>query len=98
MVANAAFLAGVFVVAIVLELMDQLAFLAPYKHYLLTRYFGVIVCAALVVFLNFFALFYCVSRWVWLKDTGRKLAFIDRQLATQDTVARELSDRLARQP
>jgi hypothetical protein len=36
-----------------------------------------------------------VARRLFLKDTGRKLAHVDRQLHTTDTIVRDLSDRLA---
>src|SRR5579862_4403816 len=98
MVANAAFLAAVVMLAVALELMDQLTFLAPYKHFIVARYLWTIVGAAIVLFLNLVAVFFWLGRWLWLKDTGRKLAFLDRQLKTPDTIARELSDRLSRQP
>jgi hypothetical protein len=79
----------------VFVLMDQLSFLAPYKRLILGRYLWVIVWGLVAVFVNLFALFYTVSRRLFLKDTGRKLAHVDRQLLTRDTIVRDLSDRLA---
>jgi hypothetical protein len=97
MVANSAFLAGLIVLVVVLELMSHLTFLAPFKHLIVTQYLATIGAALLILFLNLYAAIYFVFRRVWLKDTGRKLAHLDRQLDTNDTVARDLSDRLARQ-
>ena len=77
--------------------MGQLEFLAPYKHAILPRYLWVIVGSIVVLFLNLFALFYTATRWLFLKDTGRKLAHVERQLQTPDTVVRDLSERLARE-
>ena len=54
-----------------------------------------LLTAALVVVINLFALAYAVTRSLFLKDTGRKLAHVDRQLGTADTVVRDLSERLA---
>jgi hypothetical protein len=97
MVANSAFLAGLIVLVVVLELTSQLTFLAPFKHLIAQQYLGVIGAALLVLFLNLYAAIYFVFRRVWLKDTGRKLAHLDRQLGSNDTIARDLSDRLAQQ-
>jgi hypothetical protein len=36
-----------------------------------------------------------VARRLLLKDTGRKLAHVEKQLRTRDTIARDLSERLA---
>ena len=56
--------------------MGQLEFLSVYKHAILPRYLWVIVGSLVVVFLNLFALFYTASRWLFLKETGRKLAHV----------------------
>ncbi|MEA2674984.1 MAG: hypothetical protein QOI92_2176, partial [Chloroflexota bacterium] len=48
-----------------------------------------------VVFLNLFALFYLIARSLFLKETGRKLAVVEKQLRTGDTIVRDLSERLA---
>jgi hypothetical protein len=62
-----------------------------------TRRSWLLVGTALVVFVNLFALAYSLSRRLFLKDTGRKLAYVDRQLQTGDTIVRDLSDRLERE-
>ena len=46
-------------------------------------------------FLNLFALCYLAGRGLFLRDTGRKLAHVERQLRTTDTIVRDLSERLA---
>lgn len=97
MIANSAFLAAMVVLLLLFWIMGQLDFLAAYKHAILPRYLWVIVGAVVVVFLNLFALFYTASRWLFLKETGRKLAHVERQLHTPDTVVRDLSERLARE-
>ena len=97
MIANSAFLAAMVVLLLLFWVMGQLAFLTPYKHAILPRYLWVIVGSLVVLFLNLFALFYSVSRWLFLKETGRKLAHVERQLHTPDTVVRDLSERLARE-
>ncbi|ERR1051326_1440955 len=95
MIANSAFLAAMMIVLLLFVLMDQLSFLVPYKRLLFTRYLWVIVTAIAVTFVNLFALFYTLTRRLFLKDTGRKLAHVDRQLLTRDTIVRDLSERLA---
>ena len=39
--------------------------------------------------------FYLTARGLFLKETGRKLAHVERQLRTGDTILRDLSERLA---
>jgi hypothetical protein len=97
MIANSAFLAAMVVLLLLFWVMGQLEFLAPYKHVILPRYLWVIVGSLVVVFLNLFALFYTAARRLFLKDTGRKLAHVERQLQTPDAVVRDLSERLARE-
>src|SRR5215467_7194901 len=97
MIANSAFLAAMVLVLLLFVLMDQLSFLAPYKRLILARYLWVIVSLLIALFINLFALFYTVTRHLFLKDTGRKLAHVDRQLLTRDTIVRDLSDRLAQE-
>jgi hypothetical protein len=98
MVANAAFLAMLLMLLGAVSVVGELAYLAPYKHFILAQYFWTALGALLLVFFNLFSAIYWIARLVWLKDTGRKLAFIERQLETPDTVARELSERLSTQP
>ena len=95
MIANSAFLAAMVLVLLVFSLMDQLAFLAPYKRLILQQYLWVIVWSLVAVFVNLFAFFYAVNRRLFLKDTGCKLAHVEKQLLTPDTIVRDLSDRLA---
>jgi signal transduction histidine kinase len=97
MMANSAFLAAMLVVLLLFWLLGELQFLAPYKHVLFPRYLWVVVGSVLVVFLNLFGLIYSLTRSLFLKDTGRKLAHVERQLRTPDTVVRDLSERLARE-
>jgi hypothetical protein len=97
MIANSAFLAAMVVLLLLFWIMGQLQFLAPYKHAILPRYLWIIVGSVVVVFLNLFAVFYTATRRLFLKETGRKLAHVERQLQTPDAVVRDLSERLARE-
>jgi hypothetical protein len=81
MLANALILTIAILLALGFWLMNELKFLIPYKHILLHQY-GVLLLAWLsVVFVNLFAGVYAVQRKFLLKDTGRKLSHIDRQVA-----------------
>jgi len=95
MMANSAFLAAMVLVLLAFSLLGPLEFLAPYKGLIVGRYLWVIVGALVIVFLNLFALFYLTARGLFLKETGRKLAHVEKQLRTGDTIVRDLSERLA---
>jgi hypothetical protein len=96
-IANSAFLAAMVLLLLIFWLMGVVEFLAPYKRVIFAQYLWVMVGAAVVVFVNLFALAYALNRSLFLKDTGRKLAHVERQLETGDTIARDLSHRLARE-
>jgi hypothetical protein len=93
-IVNSAFLAAMLLLLVVFVVFGQLEFLAPYKTLILTQYLWVVVGALVVLFLNLFGTIYLIGRALFLKDTGRKLAHVDRLLHTPDTVARDLSARL----
>jgi hypothetical protein len=97
MIANSAFLAAMVLVLLLFMLMDQLSFLVPYKRFIFSQYAWIIATAVLVTFVNLFGLFYALTRRLFLKDTGRKLAHVDRQLLTRDTIVRDLSEQLSRE-
>ena len=90
MIANAAFLAALSVFLFAGWLAGELRFLAPYKTVLFHEHAALIGWAALTLFLNLTATYYSVARWLFLRDTGRKLLHIDRQLATDDAVLDDL--------
>ena len=88
--ANAAFLSALSVFLLVGWIAGELRFLAPYKTILFREHAALIGGAALLLFLNLTATFYSVARWFFMRDTGRKLLHIDRQLATDDAVIEDL--------
>lgn len=96
MIANSAFLAAMLLLLVVFVVLGQLEFLAPYKTLILGSYLWTVVGALVVLFLNLFSAIYLIGRALFLKDTGRKLAHVDRLLRTPDTVVRDLSARLAK--
>jgi uncharacterized membrane protein len=95
MIANSAFLAAMVLMLVTFLIAGQLSFLAPYKHLIVGHYGSVIVAAVAIAFINLFAVFYLLTRALFLKDTGRKLAHVEKQLRTGDSIVGDLSARLA---
>ena len=90
MIKNTAFLAALTVFLLAAWLAGELSFLAPYKVALFRLHGTPIALGTLVVFLNLCALYYYLARWMFLRETGRKLMHVDRQLVASDRVRREL--------
>jgi len=91
---NALFAAATTILALTLFLVDACRFLTPYRSLLWYGYRNVLLCFALALFVNLTAAFYSIGRRLFLKDTGQKLAHIEKQLRTGDTISEELSHRL----
>ena len=94
MIANTAFLAALTVFLLTGWLAGELRFLTPYRTALFQLYGTVIVAAVLVVFLNLCALYYGIARRLFLRDTGSKLTYVDRQLITSQGVHEDLPPQL----
>ena len=90
MIANTAFAAALTTFLIIAWLAGELSFLAPYKAGLFRQYGLVIAGAVLTLFLHLCALYYAIARWLFLRDAGRKLSHLDRQLGTPEGVHEEL--------
>lgn len=86
MIANVAFLAALTTFLALAWLAGELAFLAPYKAGIVRHYGVTIGIGVLVLFLNLCAAYYGIARWLFLRDAGRKLAHMDRQLGSRDAV------------
>jgi hypothetical protein len=95
MIANSAFVAAMVLLVGSFVFLEQVTFLRSYRRLILERYLWVLVGSLLVLFLNLFVLCYLAARHLFLRDTGRKLAHIEKQLQTGDTIVRDLSERLA---
>lgn len=80
MIANALFAASGLTLALVFFLGNTLRFLIPYRFLLIHQYRAAILIYAAVLFANFTAASFTLSRRFFLKDTGRKLAHFDREL------------------
>jgi hypothetical protein len=75
-------------------LLDQCRFLIPYKSLLLQRYGTTILLFAAVLFINIYSAVYFGARKLLLKETGRKLAHLEKQLRTGQSISEELTERL----
>jgi hypothetical protein len=84
MIANALILTIAILLALGFWLMGELKFLIPYKALLLHQYAAALLTYFGVLSLNLFALLFAINRRFFLKDTGRKLSHLDKQLHVGD--------------
>jgi hypothetical protein len=92
-IASAVFVATILFIAIGLLLLQECQFLIPFRHVLFEKYGSILCLFAVTLFINLLAAVYLVCRVVFLKDTGRKLAHLEKQLRT-GALSEELSRRL----
>jgi hypothetical protein len=94
MIANAFLAATVICLTVLFALMQSCTFLIPYRATLWHAYGPTLAAWATVFFVNVFAACYALTRTLFLKDTGQKLAILDRQLRAGDSFSDELARRL----
>lgn len=94
MVTNVFFATTILFMAIAFFLLQECEFLIPYRDLLVQVYGPWIAAYAAVLFVNIFALIYVAVRKLLLKDTGRKLAHLEKQLRTGHSISEELTERL----
>lgn len=94
MIGNAAFLAGLTTFVLAAWLAAELNFLAPYRAAIFRTYGWHILVALVLVFVNLSAGYYLMARWLFLRDSGRKLTHIDRQLRSSSGLHDDLRQRL----
>lgn len=94
MIANAVFITTLVFMGAGIALLGECRFLIPYRHVIFVTYGRVLAGFAAAVFLNVFAGVYLVCRHLFLKDTGQKLAHLEKQLRTGDSLSEELHRRL----
>jgi hypothetical protein len=92
--ASVFFATTILFITLLFFLVQECAFLIPYRMLLVEKYGPQIVLYAAAVFFNVFAGVYVAARKLFLKDTGRKLAHIEKQLRTGESISDELSRRL----
>lgn len=89
-----------FVAAVVLYLAgliylsSEVAFLAPYRLVLWREYGLSFALFSVALLLNLSCAIYGLHRRLSLKDTGRRLAHMERQLRGGPTISEELSGRI----
>jgi hypothetical protein len=93
-IANAFFATTVLLLALGFFLLGECRFLIPYRQLLWERYGETIGLFAAVLFVNLFTAVFLLSRKLFLKDTGRKLAHLEKQLQTGASLSEELSRRV----
>lgn len=94
MVTNVFFATTILFMALGFFLLEQCEFLIPYRTLLIDKYGPSIALFAALLFANIYAGIYFAIRKLLLKETGRKLAHVEKQLRTGQTISEELSDRL----
>ena len=94
MIPNIFFVTTIIFLAIGFFLLQECNFLIPYRKLLIEEYGRTIATFAGLLFLNLFALMYILVRKIYLKDTGRKLAHVEKQIRTGESISDELSRRL----
>jgi len=94
MIANTAFLAALTLFLLVAWLAGEVSFLAAYRTALFRLHGIFIAQAAILVFLNLCALYYLLARWFFMRETGRKLTHVDRQLMASEGVREDLPPEL----
>jgi len=94
MIANALVAASAVVLALLFWLMQDLTFLIPYRRVLFHDYGTALGLWAALVFVNLFAAFYALGRTVFLKDTGQKLAHLEKQIRSSSRISDELRSHL----
>ena len=98
MMANAAFLAGLTTFVLTAWLAAELSFLAPYRAAIFRNYGLHIGAAVLLVFINLVGTYYLIARWLFLRDAGRKLTHIDRQLRSAPGLHDDLRRHFQKKP
>lgn len=94
MIGNAFFATTVLFLALGFYLLGDCRFLVPYRQLLFHTYAEPIGIFAAALFINLFAAVYLLCRKLFLNDTGRKLAHLEKQIRTGASISDELSRRL----
>ena len=98
MMANAGFLAGLTTLVLIAGLAGELTFLAPYKRAIFRLYGWHVLAGVVLVFVNLSGAYYMLARWLFLRDSGRKLTHVDRQLRSASGLHDELRQYLQKKP
>ncbi len=94
MIGNALLLALTLFMASCFVLMDRLKFLVPYRQAIFHDYGWAIGLYAVLLFGNLFAALFLLARPFFLKHTGQKLVYVDKQLRIGgDDLSAEIRER-----
>ena len=85
MIANALLLTIAVMLAIGFTLMGELKFFIPFKVVIWRTYSAYLLTYCGLLFINVFAAAFALNRKFFLKDTGRKLAHLDKQFNLGDS-------------
>ena len=80
MIGNALFITTVLLMALGLFLLGECRFLIPYRDLIFRVYGQTILSFAGALAVNVFTCIYLLGRKLFLKDTGRKLGHLEKQL------------------
>jgi hypothetical protein len=94
MIASALLSATVCLLAILFYVLQECTFLVPYRQLIWQKYGQTLILFAALLFLNLFAFFYLLARKLLLKDTGEKLAHLEKDLRAGGAISDELIRRL----
>ncbi len=94
MIGNALLATTVVFMGLGFFLLQECQFLIPFRRLLFLRYGAALMIFASALFLNLFAAVYMICRKLFLKDTGRKLAHVEKQVRSGSSISEELSRRL----
>ena len=94
MIGNALLATSVIFLALGFWLLQECQFLIPYRRLLWVKYGGTVALFAGVLFVNLFTVIYTLCRKLFLKDTGQKLAHVEKQVRSGSSISEELSRRL----
>jgi len=94
MIGNALLLALTLFMAFGFLLMDRFRFLIPYRQAIFRDYGWAIGLYSVLLFANLFAAFFLLARKFFLKHTGQKLVYVDKQLRIgEDDLASQIRER-----
>ena len=93
MLANAVFIATLIFLALAVWLSGQLRFLAPWRGLILHEYWPAIAVYCSLLFANILGLAIWIERKFFLRDTGRKLKHLDKEIHSgQHELSEEINE------
>lgn len=94
MFANAAFVATLIFLALIVWLSGELRFLSQWRGLLVHHYLGAIIPYCVLLFANILGTAIWIERKFFLRDTGRKLKHLDQEIHSGHN---ELSEEITEQ-